>query len=87
MLWRFANGLDSTPVAKYEQREVLAPIKSIGNSWTTPRDLLTDQDVWIVIYLLAESVAARLRETISDAEAWRSTFGIPVCSASNGRHT
>lgn len=62
LLWRFANGLDNTPVAKYEQREVLAPIKSIGNSWTTPRDLLTDQDVWIVIYLLAESVAARLRE-------------------------
>ena len=62
LLWRFANGLDNAPVAKYEQREVLAPIKSIGNSWTTPRDLLTDQDVWIVIYLLAESVAARLRE-------------------------
>lgn len=62
LLWRFANGLDSDPVAKYEQREVLAPIKSIGNSWTTPRDLKTDQDVWIVLYLLAESVAARLRE-------------------------
>lgn len=32
LLWRFANGLDNAPVAKYEQREVLAPIKSIGNS-------------------------------------------------------
>ena len=63
LLWRFATGLDSDPVAKYEQREVLAPIKSIGNSWTTPRDLKTDQDVWIVLYLLAESVAARLRES------------------------
>lgn len=62
MLWQFANGLDVTPVAKYEQRDVLAPIKSIGNSWTTPRDLKTDDDVWIVLYLLSESVAARLRE-------------------------
>ena len=62
MLWQFANGMDSVPVAKYEYKDVIAPIKSIGNSWTTPRDLLTDEDVWIVILLLAESVAARLRE-------------------------
>ena len=62
MLWQFANGMDSAPVAKYEYKDVIAPIKSIGNSWTTPRDLLTDKDVWIVILLLAESVAARLRE-------------------------
>lgn len=62
MLWGFANGLDTGAVAKYEGREVQAPIKSIGNSWTTPRDLKTDQDVLIVLYLLSESVAARLRE-------------------------
>lgn len=62
MLWGFANGLDTGTVAKYEGREAQAPIKSIGNSWTTPRDLLTDEDVWIVLYLLSESVAARLRE-------------------------
>lgn len=62
MIWQFANGMDSSPVAKYEYKDVIAPIKSIGNSWTTPRDLLTDEDVWIVILLLAESVAARLRE-------------------------
>lgn len=62
MIWQFANGMDSAPVAKYEYKDVIAPIKSIGNSWTTPRDLLTDEDVWIVILLLAESVAARLRE-------------------------
>ena len=62
MLWQFANGMDSAPVAKYEYKDVIAPIKSIGNSWTTPRDLLTDEDIWIVILLLAESVAARLRE-------------------------
>lgn len=62
MLWGFANGLDTGTVAKYEDREAQAPIKSIGNSWTTPRDLKTDQDVLIVLYLLSESVAARLRE-------------------------
>lgn len=62
MLWQFANGMDISPVAKYEAKDVIAPIKSVGNSWTTPRDLLTDQDVWTVLYLLSESVAARLRE-------------------------
>ena len=62
MLWQFANGLDISPVAKYEEKDVVAPIKSIGNSWTTPRDLMSDEDVWIVLYLLSESVAARLRE-------------------------
>lgn len=62
MLWRFANGMDISPVAKYEAKDIVAPIKSIGNSWTTPRDLMTDEDVWIVLYLLSESVAARLRE-------------------------
>jgi DNA polymerase-4 len=39
-----------------------APIKSIGNSTTTPRDLENDEDVKIILYVLAESVAARLRE-------------------------
>lgn len=62
ILWQFANGIDISPVAKYEAKDVVAPIKSVGNSWTTPRDLLTDGDVWIVLYLLSESVAARLRE-------------------------
>lgn len=59
ILWSFANGYDDSPV-KLENTH--APIKSIGNSTTTPRDLLTDQDVRIVLYVLAESVAARLRE-------------------------
>ena len=37
------------------------PVKSIGNSTTTPRDLTTEQDVKMVVYMLAESVASRLR--------------------------
>ncbi len=59
VLWAFANGYDNTPVRK---ENVHAPIKSIGNSTTTHRDLESDEDVKIIIYVLAESVAARLRE-------------------------
>ncbi|MBQ3163827.1 MAG: DNA polymerase IV [Lachnospiraceae bacterium] len=59
ILWAFANGYDDSPV-KYE--DSYAPIKSIGNSTTTPRDLVNEQDVKIVLTILAESVAARLRE-------------------------
>lgn len=55
----FANGDDQTPVS-YEDEH--APIKSIGNSTTTPRDLENETDVSIIVYLLAESVSARLRE-------------------------
>lgn len=55
----FANGGDQTPVSHEDEH---APIKSIGNSTTTPRDLENETDVSIIIYLLAESVSARLRE-------------------------
>ena len=55
----FANGEDQTPD---QQGNTSAPIKSIGNSTTTPRDLVNESDVAIVVYLLAESVAARLRD-------------------------
>ena len=59
ILWAFANGYDESPV-KLENTG--APIKSVGNSTTTPKDMETDDDVKIVMYILAESVAARLRE-------------------------
>ena len=59
ILWDFANGYDESPV-KLENTS--APVKSVGNSTTTPRDMETDEDVKIVLYILAESVAARLRE-------------------------
>ena len=58
MLSAFARGEDRTPVAADRSE---APVKSIGNSTTTPRDLTTEQDVRIVLYMLAESVASRLR--------------------------
>lgn len=59
ILHMFANGLDQTPVGAEDYH---IPIKSIGNSTTTPRDLTCNEDVKITIYVLAESVAARLRE-------------------------
>jgi DNA polymerase-4 len=59
ILYAFANGRDQTPVSL---EGTVAPIKSVGNSITTPRDLTTEEEVKIVVYLLCESVAARMRE-------------------------
>ena len=59
VLHGFANGLDDSPVTTDGYH---APIKSIGNSTTTPRDLTCDTDVKIILMALSESVAARLRK-------------------------
>ena len=59
ILWLFANGQDTSPVRKISESE---QIKSIGNGTTCPRDLKTEQDVRLVFTVLAESVAARLRD-------------------------
>lgn len=59
VLHLFANGYDETPVC---MEDYSAPVKSIGNSTTTPRDLVCDQDVKIIMIALAEGVSARLRE-------------------------
>ena len=59
MLWIFANGLDRTPVMAMDES---MPVKSVGNSTTTPRDVSDEQDAHMVLMLLAESVAERLRE-------------------------
>lgn len=58
MLWAFANGLDRSPVSLAYSRRV---IKTIGNSTTTPRDLVNDTDIKIILYILSESVAERMR--------------------------
>ena len=65
VLWSFANGWDDDPVCK---DGYTAPVKSIGNSTTTPRDLEDDLDVWIIQMALAESVAARLRKHVLNAK-------------------
>ncbi|MDT8902364.1 DNA polymerase IV [Anaeroselena agilis] len=57
-LWHFANGLDDSPVRRSGEEGF---IRSVGNSTTTPRDLLSEEDVKLIVFVLAESVAARLR--------------------------
>lgn len=59
MLQRFARGQDTSPV---RHMDLSRDIKSIGNSTTTPRDLINDEDVKIVFTVLADSVARRMRE-------------------------
>ena len=59
LLHCFANGMDSSPVAKTGEESI---IKSVGNSTTTPRDLVCEADASVVYWMLCESVAARLRE-------------------------
>lgn len=92
MLWAFANGLDASPVTMAGVEPV---IKSIGNSTTTPKDLISDQDIKITLYLLCESVAERLREqnfqastveiSIRYADLWGCTrqqkLATPVCNS------
>ena len=58
MIHCFANGMDQSPVRKFAEYD---EVKSVGNSTTTPRDLLTEEDVRLTVYILAESVAERLR--------------------------
>lgn len=59
MLHAFANGLDAAPVLRTIDE---SPVKSVGNGITTPRDLVNDDDIYLTICMLAESVSARLRE-------------------------
>lgn len=57
IIWAFANGLDESDVSIDE----ILP-KSIGNGITTPRNLEDFLEVKHVLYVLVESVAARLKE-------------------------
>ena len=59
MLWLYANGIDDSPVAPAdEQRQY----KSIGNSLTTPKDILNRAEACGTFRTLAASVASRLRK-------------------------
>ena len=55
----FARGLDTSPVARQDHT---ATIKSVGNSGTTPRDLMNNEDIWLMLLIMSESVAMRMRE-------------------------
>lgn len=62
VLHSFANGKDPSPV---KRTDYAATVKSVGNSATTPRDLTCEEDVHLMLYLLAESVATRMRDLAS----------------------
>lgn len=57
-LWLSANGLDNSPVTYSHEDDDL---KSIGNSSTSCRDLDNLTDVKMMLQVLAESVAERMR--------------------------
>lgn len=58
-LWYFANGLDTSSVHRIDYK---TEIKSVGNSITTPKDMISEHDVKTVLLILSESVGQRLRE-------------------------
>ena len=60
VFWGFANSYDDSPVRKENTH---GEIKSVGNSTTTPRDLVNDEYIKIILHVLSESVAARSRES------------------------
>lgn len=59
LLHNFANGFDATPVRHMDDKRT---VKSVGNSTTTPRDMVNNEDVKTVFTVLAESVAMRMRK-------------------------
>ena len=58
-IYNFANGIDDSEVHLYSEKNI---IKSVGNSTTTYRDLENDDDIKMILFVLCDSVARRLRE-------------------------
>ena len=58
VLQSYAMGLDNSPVSPIGAEPI---IKSVGNSTTMPRDMEDGDGLRIVLYILCESVAERLR--------------------------
>ncbi len=59
MIHAFANGLDPSPV---QENTVQVPVKSVGNSMTMIHDVSSLEELKPVCYVIAESVASRLRD-------------------------
>lgn len=59
MIWCFANGYDVDPVAL---TTACRDVKSVGNSITAIHDLHNSEETKLVLIVLAESVASRLRD-------------------------
>lgn len=60
MLICWAKGYDDTPVGCFFDPN--EPCKSVGNSITAPKDIYTYKDAEIVLQVLSESVATRLKQ-------------------------
>lgn len=58
ILWRFANGLDTSPVMP---ADFVPPIKSVGHGTTTVADLERPEEVWPVILELSQDIGHRLK--------------------------
>lgn len=59
LIWSYANGMETSEVTL---ETFTVPPKSIGNSWTTPKDITNADEAKIVLERLSNSVACRLRE-------------------------
>lgn len=60
----FARGQDATEVKPYDRdaADVMREIKSYGNGLTAPRDICDPQSAKAYVWMIAESVAQRMRE-------------------------
>ena len=58
MLRQFANGLDTSEVAK---QDYVVPVKSVGHGITTTADLEESEKVWLVILELTQEIGHKLR--------------------------
>lgn len=59
VIHEYANGLDVTPVLKFDERE---KIKSVGNGTTFRRNLQGIDDIMTAVTSLSDTVATRLRK-------------------------
>lgn len=57
-IWEYANGLDRSPVLP---ADYVSPVKSIGRGMTAPKDLYGQEQVWGLLYRLADEVSFHLR--------------------------
>ncbi len=60
VLYEYANGRDSSPV---RENGLERTVKSVGNSLTCYRDLVEEDEIYMLFLLLSDSVAARLLES------------------------
>ena len=58
LLHNYANGIDPSPVSSHERETI---IKSVSNSSTPPRDIVSEEDARVMLYSLCENVSSRMR--------------------------